>query len=138
MPSAEAHIPTPRADRYLHQLCDHLDHMSPGERPTTSRSGTGHGAGRGADDTSHGAGHGSPGHDGPPRVLRVHRAENRAHIEFDWGTCDLTATANDLTVRVSADHLETLARGQQLLQQRIETIGRRDQLAVTWDQPTVN
>jgi hypothetical protein len=118
---AVAEVRTSRADRYLAQLCDHIGHL---QHETPS----------GAPDAHHhsrGDGH-SGGHDSQPEVRGVVRSGNRAEIDFDWGHCVLTAFPDVLTVRLRAEDAPALAFGQQLLAGRIETIGRRDQLTVTW------
>jgi hypothetical protein len=67
MPASLARIATPRAGRYLAQLCDHLGHL-----PHTPRH---HGPGS--------------GHNGPPDVLNIQLADDQAVITFAWGTCTL-------------------------------------------------
>jgi len=114
MPISEARIATDRAARYLAQLCDHLGHLEHGGL-------TGH---------THRDGHG-----GPPVVRVVERTDDRAEIEFDWGRCELAASPDTLTVRVQADDTGAVTAGEELIGRRIETIGHRDHLRVTW-QPT--
>lgn len=111
MPTAEARIDTPRAERYIAQLCDHLGHMGHGRFPAHRRAGD---------------------HAGLPNVLQVERDDTRAAIVFDWGRCTLTATSDALTLHAEADDEAALTRGQALIGRRIETIGRREQLTVTW------
>jgi hypothetical protein len=67
--AANGRAETTRADRYLGQLCDHLDHLRHGDRRD----------------------HQPGGHGGPPDVQRVQRTENGGVIVFDWGTCTLRA-----------------------------------------------
>jgi hypothetical protein len=112
MHASEARVPTRRADRYLAQLCDHLGHLQQ-DQPSGHRGG----------------GH---GHGGPAVVHGVDRAEGQARIEFDWGGCVLTATPRELVVEVRAESAAELARGQELLERRIVTIGRREELEVAW------
>jgi hypothetical protein len=111
MPISVAQIDTPRAGRYLAQLCDHLDHLPQGSR-------------------LHGS---ATGHAGPPPVLHIDRADNHAVITFAWGTCTLDATDTVLLVRVEASGNESLGQAEALLAHRIQTIGHRDQLGVTWN-----
>lgn len=111
MPTAEARLPTARADRYLTQLVQHLDHL-------------GH-----ADHGGHS--HASDGH-GRPGVSSVERVGDDATITFDVGVCRLLAGPDALTVRVQAVTAAQLEVLQELLAHRIETIGRRDELVVTW------
>src|SRR5690242_7922249 len=111
MPAAEARIQTPNAARYLNQLSDHLGHMSrgvPADRP--------HGTGA--------------GHAGAPTVSNVDRTDDQAEIQFDWGRCLLSASSDALTIRAEAADDDALARGTDLLRHRVETIGRRESLAV--------
>ena len=135
MPTSAAHVPTSRAGRYLDQLCEHLDQMAHGP---DARAHSAHGVDGERNGATHGGQEGQrepegqTGDGGPPAVRRIDRKGSQARVEFDWGTCDLTATADQLTVHVSAGSADELARGQHLMQRRIETIGRRDQLMVTW------
>jgi len=112
-----AQVRTPRADRYLAQLSDHLGNMRSGFLDRLHRR------------PHHGSAHGST------VVLGVERGEDRARIEFDWGSCVLTASADGLTVQVQADDLAALTRGQDLIGHRLQTIGRREGLTVEWGPP---
>lgn len=90
MPTAEGRVQTPRAERYLAQLVDHLTHLgqdSEGHKPG-QHGQHGHGAVGAV---------GSGGHEGPPVVRHVERADGHARIEFDWGRFEVTATATDLS-----------------------------------------
>jgi len=111
MPTAEARVETARAERYLAQLCDHLGHMRHGGLATH---------------------HHATGHGGPPDVQRVEHAGDRAVIVFNWGQCTLHASANALIIRAEATDDAALTRAQALIGRRIETIGRREHLTVTW------
>lgn len=129
MPTAEGRVQTPRAERYLAQLVDHLTHLgqdSEGHKPG-QHGQHGHGA-VGAVGAV-----GSGGHEGPPVVRHVERADGHARIEFDWGRFELTATATELVLEVHADDPRAAARGQALIAHRMETIGRREHLTVAWD-----
>ncbi|MEU2334686.1 DUF2218 domain-containing protein [Streptomyces sp. NPDC013172] len=111
MPTAEAHVPTDRASRYLVQLCRHLSQMH-GMR---HRPPVGHGGGQ-----------------MPFEVQRVDYCDTLGTIRFVQGLCTLRATADMLVLRVEADDEDTLRRLQNGIAGRIEKIGRRDGLAVTW------
>jgi hypothetical protein len=111
--TANGRADTTRADRYLGQLCDHLDHM----RRTASPD------------------HQPGGRAGAPDVRRVERTESSGVIVFDWGTCTLRASADRLTVQVEAVDDAALTRAQTLIGHRIEVIGRRENLIVTWLDP---
>lgn len=117
MHRAVARVETPRADRYLAQMCDHLGNMRSGFLGRIHRR------------PDHG------GHGSAPVVRSVERGDDRGRIEFDWGSCVLSASPDGLTVQVQADDLDALRRGQQLIGQRIETIGRREHLTVDWEPP---
>jgi hypothetical protein len=110
MPTAEAHIPTARASRYIDQLCRHLGQMS----RMRHRTPTGHG-----DRT-------------PPPVQHVDRSDTSGTIRFTHGRCTLQATADALMLRVDADDEDVLRQLQDGIARRLETIGRRDQLIVQW------
>jgi hypothetical protein len=110
MPASLARIDTPRAGRYLAQLCEHLGHMLQGS-------------------VRHGSG---SGHDGPPIVLDIDRTDDQAVITFAWGTCTLQATDTALLARVEARDDATLGQAEALLAHRIQTIGHRELLTVTW------
>lgn len=111
MPTAETHIATDRASRYLGQLCRHLNTMGgPGHRPSD---------------------HGGDGR-AAPTVEHVDWSDTYGTIRFATGLCTLRATPDALALRVDADDQDTLLRLQTGLARRIETIGRRDQLTATW------
>ena len=117
MPTAQARIPTNRATRYLAQLCQHTGRMR--GRRLDHRLAEGH---------------------APPPVRRVECTDTNGTIDFASGTCTLHATADALTLRIEAADEEGLRRLQDLLAARLESIGRRDRLAVTWQrtgEPTV-
>ena len=114
MPIAEAHVRAGRPSRYLAQLCRHADHMGrmrhqPPSRVTSGRQ--------------------------PPVVRHVDFSENRGVIDFAKGKCTLQASADILTIRVEAADEDSLRRLQDGIAGRLEKIGRRDQLAVTWQRP---
>ncbi|MFJ8023615.1 DUF2218 domain-containing protein [Streptomyces sp. NPDC096311] len=111
MPTAEAHIPTERASRYLVQFCRHLGQMSRIRHQPPARHGSG---------------------DMPPTVRDVDYSDTRGVIRFDEGQFTLQATSDTLSLRVDADDEDTLQRLQNGITARLEKIGRRDQLTVTW------
>jgi hypothetical protein len=120
VPSAVARVKAPRAERYLTQLVDHLTQLSHRSQPQQP------------EQPGHRHSGGGPGHAGPPVVRHVERGERHARIEFDWGSFELTATTSELVLEVHAADQGALARGQELVAHRVETIGRRDHLTVTW------
>ena len=123
MPVAHARMATPRAGRYLAQLCSHLAHLA--------ELGPGH-----SGHTAHMPGHTAhmPGHDGggPPAVVGVDSTETDATIRFADGVCTLRATAEGLEVRVEADDEAALGRLRGGIGNRLETIGHRDGLTLEW------
>ena len=109
MSTAQIRIPTTRASRYLTQLWQHLNQIS--GRPR----------------------HRGPSHTGrPPQLRRVEYDDSHGVIEFASGTCILRAASNELTIDLAAADANDLQHLQQLLSARLETIGRRDNLPVTW------
>jgi hypothetical protein len=107
MPVAEAHIATPRAERFLTQLCRHAEAM--GGRHL----------------------HGGDGQ-ARPEVLNVDYADNEGKIEFSWGACTLRSTSDTLVVRVEAGDAGQLGRIQGILSADLERFGKRDGLKVSW------
>jgi hypothetical protein len=112
MPTAEARIETTRAERYLAQLRDHLGHMSRGG--ITPRDG--HQAGL---------------HERPD-VQEAEHGDRHGEFVFEWGTCKLLALDDALLIRVEAADEKDLKRAQAMIGHRIETIGRREHLTLTW------
>ncbi|MEU6323882.1 DUF2218 domain-containing protein [Streptomyces sp. NPDC047009] len=56
-------------------------------------------------------------------------------IRFTGGLCTLHAASDALTLRVDANDEDTLRRLQNGITDRLEKIGRRDGLTVTWRRP---
>jgi hypothetical protein len=109
VPTARTDVPTDRPERYLAQLCEHLNQI-------------GHHA-------RHGATADAPG---PPRVRNIEWTDRRGVVEFPTGQCTLDAEDRTLTITLTADDAGELRRMQDLFAARLETIGRRDGLTVTW------
>jgi hypothetical protein len=120
MPVSYAHVPTSRAGRYLTQLCSHGRMMSRLARHRPS----GQGQGQGHDD-----GHGN---DGAPPVATASSAGTEGIIDFGWGRCTLRATAGALTLYAESGDPQRLQQIQDGVSARLQRIGRRDQLTVTW------
>ncbi len=112
MLTSEARIATDRASRYLTQLCRHAGQMSRGLRHRP----------------------GAHGGDVPPRVEHAQGSDTDGIIKFAFGQCALQATQDTLTLRAEAADEDGLRRIQEGITRRLETIGRRDQLTVTWQQ----
>ncbi len=109
MPSTEGRIRTDRASRYLTQLCSHTAHLS---------------------TLSHGQRHGEGALSAMPR--RAECSDTDGVIEFDRGRCILRATDEELVLRAEADDSQHLRLMQDAIAARVERIGRRDQLSLTW------
>lgn len=116
MTIAEARIPTVRASRYLDQLCRHLSQMAQTRHQPPIRHGGG---------------------DKPPKIEHIDYSDTYGTIRFAQGLCTLRATSDELMLRLEADDEDTLQRLQNGIAGRIEKIGRRDGLAVTWTRPQV-
>jgi hypothetical protein len=112
MLTAEAHVGTARASRYLIQFCKHADAM------------TGHG------------GHGMHlGEMLARRDVRVHAEWSDTHgvVTFSpWGRCTITADEATLTFRVEANDEEKLQQIQDIITRDLDRFARRDGLTVTW------
>ena len=105
MPTAEARVSTDRAGRYLIQLCEHTARIS-----------------------THGRGHG-----GPHTILRhAEHTGTEGIIDFDGGRCTLRVTADELVLLAEADDRQRLRLVQDAITARLQKIGRRDQLTVSW------
>jgi len=108
--TSEARIATDRATRYLAQLVRHASQM--GRRPHYR-------------PRAHGG-------DGSPTVEHAEWSDAQGTIEFAWGRCSMQATEDALTLHAEAATEDGLRRIQDGITRRLETIGRRDQLTVTW------
>jgi hypothetical protein len=109
MPASVARIPTDRASRYLTQLCRH----------TAQLSHLGH---RGRHGTDAGA--------TMPRGAEC--SDDDGVITFDNGRCTLHATGEELVLRAEAADPRVLRLMQEAIAARLQRIGGRDQLSVTW------
>jgi hypothetical protein len=112
MLNAEARVATERASRYLAQLCRHAGQMGHHTRP--GRQLRAHSGGT------------------PPEVLHTDWSDSRGTIDFGWGRCALRATDDALVLHAEADDEEHLRRIEEGVAGRLERIGRRDGLTVTW------
>lgn len=108
MLTAEAQVTTDRAARYLAQLCEHGRHVG------------------------HQRLHRSRPHDAGAQLQHAEWADSHGVLTFDVGLCTLDATEHSLIVHVAAEDADSLRRIQDALSQRLQLIGRRDQLVVTW------
>ena len=110
MPTAEAHVPTDRASRYLQQLCSHASHM-----------GRGHGFRFGP---GHNRGHAVP--------TAEATSDTTGRITRGTAVCELTAGPTSLTLRATADDEDQLRALQESVTRTLERVGRRDGLKVVW------
>jgi cytochrome P450 len=109
MPSTQARIRTDRASRYLTQLCRHTTHI-------------------GALD--HGDRHGQS--TAAPMPRHTDYSDTAGVIDFDRGRCTLNATDEELTLLAEADDQQDLRLIQGAITARLQQVGRRDQISVTW------
>jgi hypothetical protein len=71
----------------------------------------------------------------PQMRAHVEWSGDRGVIGLDRGRCVLHALPGVLTLRVEAPDEDTLRRVEQRVGDRLEQIGRRDHLTVTWTPP---
>ena len=112
MPASEAHVSADRARRYLAQLCDHGSRLGrlAGHRPRSHGDGT------------------------APPAARSEHSDTDGVIDFGWGRCTLHAGDEALILTAVADDPQSLQCVQEGVAHRLERIGRRDHLTVTWQQ----
>jgi hypothetical protein len=115
--TSEARVRTGRASRYLTQLCKHGGQMSALTRRHALSRGHGHG------DGDLGA---------PPVPQHTECSGSDGVIDFGWGRCTLHATGEGLELSAEAGDQQQLRRIQDALTARLEQMGRRDRLTVTW------
>jgi hypothetical protein len=106
MITSEARVPTSRAGRYLAQLCDHTARLG--------RLSLHH------------------GHGGGPAPRHAERSGPDGVIDFESGRCMLHATTEQLLLTAEATDQDQLQRIQDGITARLQKIGRRDHLTVTW------
>lgn len=116
--TAHATVTTARPGRYLTQLCRHVDQLS---RHTGHRHPP-----RAAD----------PAHTPPGPDARVTWSDTTGTIDLGWGRCTLKAGDGALVLHAEAHDAADLHRLQALLADRLQQIGRRDQLVVEWEPVT--
>lgn len=109
MPVAEARIRTDRASRYLAQLCGHTARISV---------------------LAHANRHGEDA--ATPMPLRAECSETDGVIDFDRGRCTLRATTDELILLAEAGNQQDLLLIEEAIATRVQRIGRRDQLSLTW------
>ena len=107
MPASQARVPTDRAGRYLTQLCEHISRL-----------------------TALGHGHDEGGAASMPR--RAEWSDTDGIIDFGWGRCTLHTTGDALVLHAEAEAQPQLRRIEDSISARLEQIGRRGGLTVTW------
>lgn len=110
-PTVEARVPTTRARRYLAQLGKHGDQMGSGRLHQAHRHVS---------------------HEAAPKVEHAEWSDSDGVIDFGWARCVLHATDTELVLTIEAQDAEHLQRAQAGIAARLERIGRRDELTVTW------
>lgn len=111
MPTAEARVQTEHPGRYLAQLCQHAGKMG---RHLTHRPRAHAGGGT------------------PPEIYDAQCTSTAGLVTLNWGQWTMHAAPGALTLRVEAADQENLRRIQDLVTARLEKIGRRDHLTVSW------
>jgi len=71
----------------------------------------------------------------PQMRANVEWSDERGEISFGSGRCTLRADLGVLTLRAEAPDEATLHQLEQRVADRLEQIGRRDHLTVTWTPP---
>jgi hypothetical protein len=118
MPTAEAHIPTDRAVRYLQQLTSHAARMSHGDGLRHS--------------LRHGLRHGRSGTAPTAGTTAEVTSDTTGRITLGTAVCELTAGPTALTLHATAVDEEQLRALQEAVTRTVERIGRRDGLTVGW------
>lgn len=71
----------------------------------------------------------------PQMQAHVEWSDDRGVISFGGARCSLAADQSALTLRAEAPDEASLHQLEQRVADRLEQIGRRDQLTVTWNPP---
>ena len=69
---------------------------------------------------------------GPPEIRHAEWSQTYGIITLSWGQWTMHAAPGRLTLRAAADSAENLRHIQDLVTARLEKVGRRDHLRVTW------
>ena len=118
MLTAEAHVATEIASRYLVQLCRHFDHViGPGRREDVVDQH------RQASDKAQAD---------PELRAHVEWSDTEGTVDFGWGRCTLQADTGALTLRAVGNDEASLQRVQDLIVEHLERFGARDHLKVNW------
>lgn len=71
----------------------------------------------------------------PQMQARVEWSEDHGLIDFGWARCVLRAEPGVLRLRAEAPDEASLHQIEQRVAERLEQVGRRDQLTVAWAAP---
>jgi hypothetical protein len=115
MLAAEAHVHTEHPSRYLTQLVNHASKMSAAMGGHPHRRPSSHGRS-----------------DSGPRIQHAEYTGTDGAVTLNWGRWTMHAAPGILTLHAEADSAEDLRRIQDLVSARLEKIGRRDHLTVSW------
>jgi hypothetical protein len=113
MPAAEAIIETADPVRYLARLCQHASQMGRRQRHHRPRR------------------HGT-GEEEPPEVRQAEWSGTGGLVRLNWGQWTMQAIPGALRVRAEAADEPDLQRIQDLITARLENLGRREHLTVSW------
>jgi len=116
--TAEAVIQTPDPARYIARLCRHATQMSAH-----------------ATQVSQHLRHRDTGDAGPPQVQHAEWTATAGTVTLNWGQWTLHAGPGTLTIRAEAGSTASLRRIQDLLTTRLEKLGKRERLTLTWQPP---
>jgi hypothetical protein len=108
MYTAETRVTTDRATRYLAQLCEHLSAIGQSGAGQTDR------------------------HIGPANAPIVEWTTAHGLVRIGAAQFSMDATPDALTLYAEAPDPAALDRVKYMLTQRIQSIGRRDNLTVHW------
>jgi len=113
--TAEAVIQTPNASRYIARLCRHATQMSSH-----------------ATQISQHLRHRDTGDAAPPQVQHAEWTATTGTVTLNWGQWILQAGPGTLTIRAESDSTASLRRIQDLLTTRLEKLGKREHLTLSW------
>jgi hypothetical protein len=110
--TAEAVVQTPNASRYIARLCRHATQMS--SHATQISQHLRH------RDT------------GSPLIQHAEWTATTGTVTLNWGQWTLQAGPGTLTIRAESDSTASLRRIQDLLTTRLEKLGKREHLTLSW------
>ena len=114
MLAAEAVVQTQHPDRYLARLGQHAAKMGQHTRHRPRNHGSG---------------------EGPPEIQQAEWSGAHGTVRLSSGGWTMQASPGTLRLRAEAADEASLRRIQDMLTERLEKFGRREQLTVTWQPP---